>query len=153
MEGRFFVASSYQVIWEVLTDYEAIHEFVSSLQQSHVKEQHQGYLLIEQESKGKFFIFSRKINIVLEVIEEPPRKIRMKEVSQKDFDLYEGSWEIEDAESGMNVIYTLKSKPNFWVPGFIVKSSMRNNIKTSLKEIMSEIIRRTQAHGICSGNS
>ncbi len=148
MEGRFSVAAPREVIWEVLTDYDAIHEFVSSMRQSRVKEQHEGYLLIEQESREKFFIFSKKIKVVLEVIEEPPRRIRMKEVSQQDFYLYEGSWEIEDAESGMNVIYSLKSKPSFWVPGFIVKSSMRNNIKTSLKEIRSEIIQRNQAPGI-----
>ncbi len=150
--GRFFINAPRAVIWEVLTDYDAIHEFVSSIRKSRVKEQHQGYLLIEQESKGKFFIFSRNINIVLEVREEPLRKIWMKEVSQKDFDLYEGSWAIEEAESGLNVIYSLKSQPSFWVPGFIVKSSMRKNIRTSLKEIKSEILKRNQATSTLLGN-
>ena len=152
MEGRFFVTAPLEVIWEVLTDYDAIHGFVASLEHSRVKEQHDGFLLIEQEANGRFFIFTRKIYILLEVIEEPPLKIWMKEVSKKDFDLYEASWEIEQADSGLNVIYSLNSKPSFWVPSFIVKSRMRKNISASLKEIRSEIIKRNQTQGIRLSN-
>src|SRR4051794_31311082 len=76
LEGHFAVRSSRSDVWGVLTDYNHIDHFVSSLRRSEVKEAVPGRVLLEQVALGRVLIFSRHIRVLLEVNEEPFSRIR-----------------------------------------------------------------------------
>ena len=57
-------------VWRVLTDYEHISKFVSSLRKSTVKESTTDRLLLEQEALGKEFVFSKRIRVLLQRFEK-----------------------------------------------------------------------------------
>ena len=57
LEGHMKVAAPPYDVWKVLTDYENISKFVSSLRKSAVKESTPDRLLLEQEALGKRVCF------------------------------------------------------------------------------------------------
>src|SRR3954465_12745292 len=96
LEGHIKVAGPPYDAWRVLTDYEHISKFVSSLRKSTVKDSTTDRVLLEQEALGKEFVFSKKIRVVLQVTEIPYKRIMFEDVSHEDFAFYEGSWEIHN---------------------------------------------------------
>lgn len=139
VEGGFTVDVPRPVVWGVLTDYEGIHDFVSSIRRSVVTERHPDHLLLLQEGVGRMFIFSKSIHVVLEVREDPERAIAFRDVCGRSFESYAGEWRIEDGDHGLRVSYTLRAKPAFRQPGFVTRKSMRENVRRLLEEVRLEI--------------
>jgi hypothetical protein len=139
VEGGFTVDAARPVVWAVLTDYEGIHDFVSSIRRSVVTERHPDHLLLLQEGVGRIFVFSKSIHVLLEVREDPERTIAFRDVCGKSFESYAGKWRIEDGDQGLRVSYTLRAKPAFRQPGFVTRKSMRDNVRRLLEEVRLEI--------------
>ncbi len=142
VEGQFFVAAPLSTVWEVLTDYNRIGEFVPFMKRSNVKETLEKRLLVEQEALARFFFFVRRMYVLLAMQEVPLKRILFRDVSQKDFELYEGSWLIEPSPQGIWVRYKVRAKPNFSVPGFVAREMFRKTARGLLKAVQIEILRR-----------
>src|SRR5262249_40922386 len=52
VEGRFEVKASPALAWSVLTNYDSIESFVSSMRESRVTKRGDGYVLVEQVAVG-----------------------------------------------------------------------------------------------------
>ncbi|MBI3292650.1 MAG: hypothetical protein HYZ73_07585 [Elusimicrobia bacterium] len=61
LEGHFVVEAPRHVVWEVLTDYDHIREFVSSIRTSQVKQRDKDWLLLEQDAVGRVLFFWTEI--------------------------------------------------------------------------------------------
>jgi Polyketide cyclase / dehydrase and lipid transport len=140
LEGRFMTAASSATAWSVLTDYDHIPAFVSSMRSSRVKARGDGYLLVEQESVARMLWFQRKLNVVLKVHEEPPRHIAFDDVSKASFERYEGSWTLQDTPAGREVIYRLTVKGG--LIGLVARSHSQNMVRELLEQVRAEIGRR-----------
>jgi carbon monoxide dehydrogenase subunit G len=139
VEGAFVVDAPRTVVWEVLTDYEGIDEFVSSILRSEVTERRPDGLLLQQEAVGKLFLFSKSIHLLLEVREEPEHTIAFRDVSGRSFESYSGEWRIEDAGDAVRVSYALSAKPAFRQPPFVARRTMRDSVQRLLDEVRLEI--------------
>ena len=128
--------------WEVLTDYDRIDDFVPSVKRSEVKERRGNSLLLEQEWVARALFFVRTFSVLLETREEPERHILFRDLSGKDFELYEGVWRIEPAPQGVWVRYELRAKLVFFVPGFVAKKMFKKTAEDLLGEVRLEILRR-----------
>lgn len=144
LNGRFTVQASSLVVWEVLTDYDRISGFVSSLRLSEVVERRSSVIFLKQEAQGSFFFFSRRVHVLLALREEPGRKITFTDVSGEDFEYYAGSWEIREVSEGVEVAYRLAAKRAFLAPNFVAKGVMKKNIAGLLREVKEEILRRQE---------
>jgi hypothetical protein len=142
LEGHMKVAGTPYNVWKVLTDYENISKFVSSMRKSTIKESTTDRLLLEQEALGKEFVFSKRIRVVLQVTEIPYRKILFEDVSHADFEFYEGSWEIQSGPAGCDVLYRLNCKRLFMVPNILAKDALKKSAAGLLNEVRAEILRR-----------
>ena len=149
-DGGYFVSGGFSTdapqkeIWEILVDYNSIHEFVSFIQSSRLKEIKKESLLVEQTVLGRFLVFSKKVYLLLHVVEEPFSRIMLTDISKKNFEFYEGKWEISNLKTRREVRFSLSFKPDFWIPGFVTKVMMRKKIKKALKEVKAEILDRTR---------
>jgi ribosome-associated toxin RatA of RatAB toxin-antitoxin module len=148
LEGGFYVEVSCQTVWEVLTDYDRIDEFVSSMKASAVKEVKEGRILLEQVAFGRVLIFSKEIHVLLEVHEEPMSRIAFEDVLHKDFKFYAGSWALEEISDGCRVRYQLQATPDFSAPNFIVKEIFMETAKNLLEEVRLEIGKRARGQAI-----
>lgn len=142
LEGRFAVPASKRVAWDTLADYDGVEDFVSSIRSSRLVERSQDSFLIEQEARAKVLFFSRDIHVLLRIHERPYREIRFEDVSGKDFKSYSGTWELEESQGVVTVVYKLKAKRRFHAPDFLAQSAFQKNAKTMLEEVRQEILRR-----------
>lgn len=152
VEGSFLVRASLPTAWSTLTDYEHIDEFVSSMQSSRVVADGQdGAITVEQQGKARFLMFARRFDLWLKVEEQPMRRITFVDVSKKDFEIYEGRWEVAATEAGIRVDYSLTAKPRFTAPGAVLRGKLRKTAEQLLQEVRQEMLRRTLAAATAGG--
>ncbi|MHB8653885.1 MAG: SRPBCC family protein [Terriglobia bacterium] len=151
LDGTFRAEVPTQVAWEVLTDYDHVGQFVSSVRLSHVKDRWEDGLLLEQETVGGVLFFTRRVRVLLTVREEPYRRILFEDTEKKNFRYYSGFWVIEEAQGGVAVHYVLKAEPNFSVPDFIAREIFRKMAARLLKGVGAEMLRRSK-DDIFNGN-
>lgn len=139
LEGTFQAPVSSSVAWGVLSDYDHISDFVSSMKKSRVIQRDKNGLRLEQEGKATFFLFSQKLYLLLDVREEGMKKITFIDTAHRTFKSYEGSWGLQEKDGGVTVIYKLKAKPQ---TAFFARSVMTKVVRQLLSEVRAEMLKR-----------
>jgi hypothetical protein len=141
LEGRFFVTADKDVAWNVLTDYEHIPLFVGNMKKSHVRERLYNNLFLEQEMEGGFLFFTKRVNVLLDVKENPFQSITFRDLRRKDFEVYQGGWDLRpEAQGKVEVVYRLEAKQNFSLP--FSGDFMQGGVKDLLRAVQREIQKR-----------
>ncbi|HYL06172.1 MAG TPA: SRPBCC family protein [Thermoanaerobaculia bacterium] len=140
LEGRFTAAAPCATAWSVLTDYDHIPAFVASMRSSRVKERGDGFLLVEQESVAKVLWLRRTVAVLLRVREEPDRSVAFEDVAKTSFERYEGSWTLQEAPGGVEVIYRLTVKAR--LVGFLTRGPSQSMVRELLEQVRAEVNRR-----------
>ena len=142
IEGVFQVKASSTAVWDVLTDYDRIGRFVSSMRHSRVVETRpDGTLIMEQEAVGRVLFFSRTVRLRLEVRRDA-EGLRFEDLDHKDFRRYAGSWTTRAAAGGTEVTYRLEAEPDFMAPSLLKRRGLRRGAKDLLEQVRAEILRR-----------
>ena len=142
VSGQFTVTASTMIVWGVLTDYEHIPAFVSSMRSSRVREtRDDGSLLVEQKAVGGIFFLSKTMRILLEV-RRTPDKLQFTDIGREDFWIYDGDWEVRQAREGAVVGYHLLAQPDFIAPPFLLSRAMKRGAGDLLDQVRTEIVRR-----------
>lgn len=143
VEGRCTTDASRSAAWSVLTDYDGIDTFVSSMRESRVTERVADHLLVEQVAVGGFFLFTRRMTVVLFVTEAPPGTIRFEDVLRHDFAVYRGEWRIEDQGARREIVYRVSARPAFRVPAVVGRGMFGRTVRDLLSQVEAEMVRRT----------
>ena len=146
--GRYEVHAEFSttappgLVWAVLTDYEGIPAFVSSIRQSTLEKRAGGELRLHQVASAGSFPFRRTVRVTLDVREEPQARIEFVDVLGRDFKSYAGSWSVS-ADSGATAVrYALALEPRSGVPGWLGRSIMSHTAGDLLADVRAEIERR-----------
>ena len=142
VDAAFDVNVPASLAWEVLTDYEGIGRFVSSIRQSTIQRREAGRVLLEQQGVGRAWIISLPMHVVLDVREHDQRMLVFRDVCGKSFTTYEGMWELTTIGSGTRVTYRLTADPNGRQPAMLAKSAIRGSVKRLLDEVRAEMLTR-----------
>lgn len=145
ISGLFTVDASTDIVWDVLTDYDKIPSFVSSMRSSRVEESRpDGTKIVAQKAVGDMFFLSKTMRILLQVRRSPdaPERLRFTDVGHQDFRTYDGDWEVRPITVGAGVSYHLLVEPSFPAPSFLMLRAMRNGARKLLDQVRAEIIRR-----------
>jgi uncharacterized protein YndB with AHSA1/START domain len=145
ISGLFTVDASTATVWDVLTDYDHIPSFVSSMRSSRIREtKGDGTIVVEQRAIGDTFFLSKKMRILLQV-RRTPERLRFTDIGHADFRSYDGDWEVRPITVGAGVTYHLLVEPGFMAPSFILTRVMKRGARALLDQVRSEIIRRELA--------
>ena len=140
--GTFHVDAPVGVVWDVLTDYDNLEGFVSSMRSSTSSRGASGKLMVIQEAVGRVGPFRRAMYVVLDVTEERPARIGFEDVSGGSFESYAGAWTLEPAAGGGVVVrYRLEVHPRS-TPRLFGKSIVADNARGLLDEVRAEMLRR-----------
>lgn len=142
VEGRCTTAVSRSEAWKVLTDYDGLDRFVSSMRESRVTERAGDHLLVEQTAVGRLFLFSRRMTVVLFVHEKPPGSIVFEDVLRKDFVVYRGEWRIEERGELREISYRVTARPAFRVPDLVARGMFGRTVRDLLQQVEAEMVRR-----------
>ena len=146
LEGVFSTTAPASLVWEALTDYENLDEFVSFLGKSQVEERGDGRVLLRQTVVGRFWLFWRSVNLLLRVEERPPDELRFEDTLKRDFDIYRGYWTLrpEDGDS-TTVRYHLRARRTFAAPDAIARNVFHDNVEEYLEQVRLEVLKRAAA--------
>ena len=142
VDAAFDVNVPASLAWEVLTDYEGIGRFVSSIRQSTIKKREDGRVLLEQHGVGRAWFVSLPMHVVLDVREQDQRMLAFRDVCGKSFSTYEGVWELTTIGGGTRVTYRLTADPNGRQPAILARSAIKGSVRKLLDEVRDEIIAR-----------
>ena len=113
-------------VLDVLTDYEGIPRLVPDVKRSVVHTRTQDRAIVEQEAVSRVLFFSKTVHLRLD-IQEGADAIAFRDVCGRSFVVYEGGWHLSRHGAGTQVTYTLRAKPAFEVPEFLVKRLMKRD--------------------------
>lgn len=142
VEGRFVAPVSPAVAWAVLADYDSIGRFVRSVRASRTERRADGQLMLRQDAVGGVFIFRRRMHVLLEIHEEPGRRIGFRDVLGKDFNTYVGEWRIAADSLGTQVVYALEAEPRAAIARALCRGRLRGAARDLLAEVRAEMLRR-----------
>ena len=134
------VKASPAAVWKVLTDYEAMPDYVPDLALTKVISRNGNRATIEQSGVARFLFLSRTIHLVVNVVEEPISSIDIRLV-HGDMKVYSCRWEMTSIPEtgGTRIAYTGKLVPKFYVPGMLGSNIIRRDIERMMKAVLEKL--------------
>ncbi|MPZ19506.1 MAG: hypothetical protein GEV06_16540 [Luteitalea sp.] len=145
--GTYRVTAAFQVaqpaatVWNVLTDYEQIPQFMPEVRRSIVREHSASRALVEQEAVARILLFSKRLHLVLEVHEQGD-VIHFCDTAADSFTRYEGLWRVHEHDAGTTVTYELTVQPAFTVPPFLFTRLVKRDAEHMIERLRTEIALR-----------
>ena len=129
-------------VWQVLTDYVALAEFIPNLAKSRLLEHPTGGIRLEQVGTQRLLSFNFSARVVLDLEEKFPHEISFKMV-EGDFKAFSGSWCLEpyslSNQNGTNLSYTLHVWPKRTMPIAIIERRLCNDLRFNLLAIRQRV--------------
>ena len=126
-------------VWKVLTDYEAMPEFVPDLTKNKVTSRSGNRAVIEQAGVARFLFLKRQINLVVQAAEEPMSAIDISLI-EGDMKVYACRWELTALpDGGTRITYTGKMVPKFYVPGMLGSNIISRDIERMMKAVLERL--------------
>lgn len=137
------VKASPAAVWKVLTDYEAMPDYVPDLKMTRVMSRSGNRVVVEQAGVARFLFLRRSIHLVVSVTEDPISSIDI-ELMQGDMKVYSCRWELTPIADtgGTRIAYTGKLVPKFYVPGVLGTSIIRRDIERMMTAVLVRLDER-----------
>lgn len=136
---------AYQTIWNTLTDYDHLADFIPGIRSSRVLEWRGNEAIVEQVGEAKFLFFRFPIEVTVGSASLPPDVIQIR-VLKGNLKRLDGGYRIETLGEGHHVLHWRGLiEPDALLPPVIGTAVMRSNIEDQFKGMVREIERRESA--------
>ncbi|MEN9216303.1 MAG: SRPBCC family protein [Gloeomargarita sp. HHBFW_bins_162] len=126
-------------VWRVLTDYEALADFIPNLAVSRRLVHPEAKIRLEQVGSQTIV---KKINfrarVVIDIEEIYPEQIRFTCV-EGDFSRFDGAWDLEPQGNSTQVIYTVQIRPRANLPVRLIEGRISRGIQVNLLAIRERV--------------
>ena len=138
---RAMLDAPQELIWQTLTDYGRLSEFIPGMRKSRVIEQRGAAFIVEQSGVATFLFISTPIEVTLASTERPPHSI---EVSMLKGNLkrLDGAYRIEPQDGGRMLLTWNGIVEAMSMPPLLGEMVMRSNIEDQFRGMVREIERR-----------
>jgi ribosome-associated toxin RatA of RatAB toxin-antitoxin module len=130
-----------RIAWEVLSDYDNLAQFIPDMKTSRVVSRDGNRVLVEQKGEFGFFFYRQPVDVMLEVVEEPRRRIDARRISGNIRDL-ETRYDLEASGAGVKLHYAGRFIPEFSVPPLFGMPMVRRVVERRFRAMVEEIVRR-----------
>lgn len=142
ISAKIYIPRSVEQVWQVLTDYEALADFIPNLGKSDRLPHPQGGIRLEQVGTQRLLRFNFSARVVLDLEEIFPQEVRFHMV-EGDFNAYEGSWRLEPQmtadQSGTHLSYTVLVWPKRTMPVVILERRLQQDLRFNLLAIRQRV--------------
>ncbi|MEM8502880.1 MAG: SRPBCC family protein [Cyanobacteria bacterium P01_D01_bin.1] len=121
-------------VWQVITDYEKLSDFIPSLTSSKLIPNSEGRTRLEQVGTQCFLRVKFCARVVLDMTENFPHEVGFL-MKEGDFKRFEGFWKLEPADQGTKLSYDLLVKAPAAMPTPLIERHLRNNLISNLLAI------------------
>ena len=143
--AKIWIPRSVEQVWQILTSYDELAEFIPSLTQSRQIEHPQGGIRIEQIGSEALLRIKFCARVVLDMVEQFPNQIDF-EMVEGDFKQFCGSWMLQPANGGTDLCYTVSIVPPRAMPVGLVERKLKSGLVANLTAIR-------QRAELCSGTA
>ena len=140
--GVFIVPVPTNVAWQVLTDYAGISRFVKSVRASRIERSADGRKFVRQDAEANVFMVRRRMQVLMEIEEDPLRRIRFRDVLHDDFKSYAGEWRLSRVPGATRVDYELAAVPSSGLARTLCRGVLRSSARDLLRQVRAEMLRR-----------
>ena len=121
-------------LWEVLTSYEKLSEFIPNLLSSEVLSRVENQIFLKQIGSQEFLGFNFSAEVFIKLIEDRSNAMLSFSLIKGDFRKFEGSWKIKESSTGngSSLIYELIVQGCFGMPVTLIEKHLRKNLTTNL---------------------
>jgi ribosome-associated toxin RatA of RatAB toxin-antitoxin module len=150
-EGNVFVVQAsaamqvpLELAWQVITDYNHLGQFIPDMTESRVVQRDGQKVVVAQTGTVRFLVFSRSIQVTLEVDEVPFERVTSRAVSG-DFKEMNGRYVLEQQGTEVKLHYEGRIVPDFFVPPLLGTLVVRRVMEGQFRAMVQEIIRRSES--------
>jgi carbon monoxide dehydrogenase subunit G len=142
------------LIWNTLTDYEHLPEFIPGMQQSRIVSRRGPATIVEQRGGAGILFFTLPIRVTVESAEYPPHLITVRVLSGNLKQL-DGRYQLERIGGGEDYILSWRGiiEPAVSLPAFISVPLMRTSVEDQFTGMVREIERRSRLRSQKAGNA
>ena len=141
---NFAVPATRQEVWDVLTDFENMANFVTNMKESKVISVSEARLRIFQRGAGSYGLLRYPFESTREVRLIPYREIRSHLISGNMHKL-DGATYLIDEGGQTRVIHRSDAIPKVWIPAALGKVFIEIEMREQFNEMRNEIIKRKRA--------
>ena len=128
-------------VWQVITDYESLADFVPNLTSSKLIPNPEGRIRLEQIGSQCFLKFKFCARVVIDMTENFPHELGFA-MKEGDFKQFEGAWKLQptaDAQS-TQLSYDLSVKPPRAMPAGLIEHHICHNLTTNMLAIRQRVL-------------
>ena len=130
------------VIWEVLTDYDHMSGFISTLEYSGIEGRRDSILMVRQKGKATLGLLSFAFDNVREVEIVPLVEIRSHHISG-DLESSTFTTRVIEVDGTPHIINIGRYVPKAWVPPLVGPALIGGETRKQFADIRTEILRRS----------
>jgi carbon monoxide dehydrogenase subunit G len=138
---RATLAAPLELIWQTLTDYPRLAEFIPGMRRSRVIERRGPVAVVEQHGEAGFLFLSFPIEVTLASTERPPHLLEVSLV-RGNLKRLEGAYRIEPQGDGRHRLTWTGIVEAQSMPPLLGELVMRANIADQFRGMVREIERR-----------
>ena len=132
------------LVWDTLTDYDRLAEFIPGLRSSRVLERRGPAVVVEQSGEARFLFFSIPIEVTLATLEHPPRSIEAN-MLKGNLKRLQGAYRIEPRGGGRVLLTWKGTIEALSLPPLRGEMLLRASIEDQFRGMVREIERREAA--------
>jgi hypothetical protein len=140
VEVETLIEAPHDLIWEVLTDYDRMAEYIPGMRSSQLLRYEGQTALVEQHGVSELLFFKIPIDVIVKTTEVKPYSISIELVSG-NLDHLSGRYHLSQVgdEDLWGLSWSGFLDPSLPIPSFIAERFIRNNIKSQFLGIISQI--------------
>ncbi|HEY4318402.1 MAG TPA: SRPBCC family protein [Herbaspirillum sp.] len=128
-----------QRVWEVLTDYDRLADFVPELTSSRLVARDEDECIVAQEGFGQFLFIKQPIHLLLRVAETPYSTVQTTLVKGNMYE-YSADWAMHAIDSNTTQLdYDATISPMFYVPSLFGTALMKRDLRNMLAAVVREM--------------
>jgi ribosome-associated toxin RatA of RatAB toxin-antitoxin module len=136
-----------EAVWQVLTNYEALPDFIPNLATSRRLDHPRGGIRIEQIGCQRLMKMNFSARVVLDLEESFPQEINFQMV-EGDLKAFSGTWLLtccsNDDKAGTRLCYRIFVHPKITMPVGMIERRLSHDLKVNLLAIRDRVISLTQ---------
>jgi ribosome-associated toxin RatA of RatAB toxin-antitoxin module len=140
--GRVKVATSPELAFAVLTDYDRMADFLPGMLASEVVSRKGNSVVIEQSADEGMFFFSQRVDARLAIDEAPPRRLTIRALAGS-FKEFSGTYDLTRLAAGTLIEYRARFIPDFQLPPVIGMYAVQRSLERHLAALAEEMERRS----------
>ena len=131
-----------QLLWEVLTDYENLSQFIPNLSTSELIQRQGQTVHLQQVGSQQLLGLRFSAQVQLELTEYRQDGLLRFRMVKGDFRRFEGSWQIRQRPKGSSLLYELTVQGCLGMPIGLIEERLRDDLSSNLNAVVQEAHRR-----------